>query len=52
MNLLRGNFAVEVPAAEQTQSEREAFRKRAIESISGSMVFVEDALLLWDISDE
>lgn len=52
MTLLRSNFDVTMPeTAPAEHSEREAFRKRAIESISGSMVFVEDALLYWDIAE-
>ena len=54
-DLLRSNFGATMPAPEPVdprQSERDAFKKRALESISGSMVFVEDALLSWDIADE
>lgn len=52
-NLLRGNFNISLSAEPQAQEgEREAFRRRALESISGSMVFVEDALIWWDIADE
>ena len=51
-DLLRSNFGASLPAAPEQPSEREAFRKRALESISGSMVFVEDALLWWDIADD
>ena len=36
----------------QIDPQREQFRKRALESISGSMVFVEDAILYWDLEDE
>lgn len=53
MTLLRANFDVTMPEATPVEpSEREAFRKRALESISGSMVFVEDALIWWDPLDE
>ena len=53
MSLLRSNFDVTMPEpAPAAQSERETFRKRALESISGSMVFVEDALIYWDCNDE
>lgn len=51
-DLLRSNFGATMPAAtpeDARQSERDAYKKRALESISGSMVFVEDALLYWDI---
>jgi hypothetical protein len=53
-DLLKGNFpaARKVLADEERQDERAQFRKRALESISGSMVFVEDRLIYWDILDE
>lgn len=53
-DLLRGNFQVANPVqAEDAQSDQRAqFRKRALENISGSMVFVEDQLLYWDLADE
>jgi len=53
-DLLRGNFTPEhkVEADELKQDERAAFRKRALESISGSMVFVDDKLLYWDLQNE
>ena len=51
-DLLKSNFGATLPASPAEQpSERETFRKRALESISGSMVFVEDALLYWDINE-
>ena len=53
-DLLRSNFGATMPAADPAAAptERELFRKRALENISGSMVFVEDALLWWDLADE
>ena len=53
-DLLRGNFTPErtVEADDAKPDERAEFRKRALESISGSMVFVEDKLLYWDIIEQ
>lgn len=53
-DLLKGNFQPQrqVTSPDDDQDERAAFRKKAIESISGSMVFVDDKLLYWDIADE
>jgi len=52
-DLLRGNFTPErkVEAQDVKPDERAEFRKRALENIAGSMVFVEDKLLYWDIMD-
>lgn len=52
--MLKANFGVAKPVevSEKKEDAREEFRKRALESISGSMVFVEDALVWWDIEDE
>ena len=53
-DLLRGNFtpAKKVVADPQAENERATFRKRALENISGSMVFVEDCVLYWDLVNE
>lgn len=53
-NLLRGNFqpARSVTSSPESSDARAEFRKRALENISGSMVFVEDQLLYWDIANE
>lgn len=55
--LLRGNFkpARPVRADETTNVEEDfkaEFRKKALESIGGSMVFVEREKLFWDESAE
>lgn len=54
-DLLRANFTpsarVEALEAERLDARSE-FRKRALESIAGSMVFVEDTLIYWDIEHE
>ena len=50
--LLKGNFEVQRPVATEvsdSQSDFKAeFRKKALESIGGSMVFVEREKLFWD----
>ena len=53
-DLLRGNFTPAKPVVADTQAENEraTFRKRALENISGSMVFVEDCVLYWDIAND
>ena len=55
--LLKGNFEVKrpvvTPEANDTQSAFKAeFRKKALESIGGSMVFVEREKLFWDENSE
>lgn len=56
-DLLRGNFKVknEVSVEENSDPEelfKSEFRKKAMESIGGSMVFIERDLLFWDGSVE
>ena len=48
--LLRGNFVPEKQVQlEETTVDRQAeYEKKAIESIGGSMVFVERKKLFWD----
>ena len=51
--MLKSNFEVtEIKSQPSDKDARAEFRKRALESISGSMVFVEDEILYWDILDE
>ena len=54
--LLKGNFKVkrEIRVAETRDEATEfknEFRKKALESIGGSMVFVEREKLFWDEAD-
>ena len=50
--LLKGNFQVkqnvEAPEENKELDTAAEFRKKALESIGGSMVFVERKKLLWD----
>ena len=49
MDLLKANFDVkEVKADESLPDPKAEFKKRAIENIGGSMVFVEREQLTWD----
>jgi hypothetical protein len=49
MELLKASFPVkQVQAEEPTQDQKAEYRKKALESIGGSMVFVERETLLWD----
>ena len=51
--VIKSNFPLANPQpAPAAQPQGNEFRARALESISGSMVFVEDALVWWDIEDE
>jgi hypothetical protein len=55
--LLRGNFDVKrdvaVPDSKNpTEEFNTEFRKKALESIGGSMVFVEREKLFWDPADD
>ena len=52
-NLLKGNFQVKHEVAVNEQRDEAAefkteYRKKALESIGGSMVFVERERLFWD----
>jgi len=53
--LLRGNFAVkrkiDVNEKNETADLATEFRKKALESIGGSMVFVEREKLFWEDPD-
>lgn len=56
-NLLKGNFQVkhEVSVSERRDEAAEfktEYRKKALESIGGSMVFVEREKLFWDGESE
>lgn len=48
--LIKGNFKVRanVSAEPVVLNPQDAYRKKAIESIGGSMVFVERGKLFWD----
>ncbi len=50
MDLLKANFKPqgEVKADEKPDDAQAEYRKKAIESIGGSMVFVERQKLYWD----
>ena len=52
--MLKGNFKPkqEVKAEESQPDPKAEYRKKAIESIGGSMVFVERQTLFWDGDDE
>lgn len=52
--LLKGNFKVQKPVEAKTDAMSEddkfkaEYRKKALESIGGSMVFIEREKLFWD----
>jgi hypothetical protein len=50
--LLKGNFEVKhklsVNNTDDTANFNDEFKKKALESIGGSMVFVEREMLFWD----
>ncbi len=50
MDLLKANFKPqhEVPKEEETVDPKAEFRKKAIESVGGSMVFTERQEIYWD----
>ena len=54
--LLKGNFIVKNKVEVNTKNEdadpKSEFRKKAIESIGGSMVFVERDKLFWDADSQ
>lgn len=56
MQLLKGNFKTKKSPEAQVDEKEEndfstGFRKKAIENIGGSMVFVERKLMTWDGED-
>lgn len=55
--LMKGNFEVKRPVVAADTSDTQAdfkaeFRKKALESIGGSMVFVEREKLFWDETEK
>ena len=50
MDLLKGNFQVQRPVVgeEEKPDLKKEYTKKALESVGGSMVFVERDLLTWD----
>lgn len=58
-DFLKGNFKVkrpvteQAPAAEDKQKAfKEEFKRKALQSVGGSMVFVEMDMLSWDPSQD
>ena len=56
MKILKGNYEVKsqpkIEKKDETKPKlNEKFRKKAIENIGGSMVFVERKIMLWDGSE-
>lgn len=56
MKILKGNYEVKAQPKIEKKDEikpklNEKFRKKAIENIGGSMVFVERKTMLWDGSE-
>lgn len=51
--MIKANFtpAAQVKADEPQSDEKAEYRKKAIESIGGSMVFVERQTLYWDVKE-
>ena len=56
---LKGNYRVKKDIKEEENQEKnksnnfkDEYRKRAIESVSGSMVFIERDLMVWDGESE
>lgn len=48
--MLKANFKpqAEVPKDEQPLDQKAEYRKKALENIAGSMVFVEREMIYWD----
>jgi len=54
-DFLKGNYDVEkkiIDEAEETSSAKDEFKKKALNSIGGSMVFVEREKYVWDGDEE
>ena len=57
MDILKGNYKVKVKSAskigvKQKETLEDDFKKKAIENIGGSMVFVERKKMIWDGDQE
>ena len=50
MDLLKANFQPkeQVKSEEKPEDLKQTYQKKALESIGGSMVFVEREILFWD----
>ena len=54
-NILRGNYEMKKSVKDnkkKKESMKDKYRRKALNSISGSMVFVERNKLFWDGSEE
>jgi hypothetical protein len=51
-DLLKSNFQHAPVEQTETNDSRGEYRRKALDAIIGSMVFVEDRLLYWDLADE
>ena len=48
MELLKASFPVKQVQAEESTDPKAEYKKKALESVGGSMVFVEREMLTWD----
>ena len=53
-NILKGNYEMKKPIIDKKKKEsmKDKYRQKALNSICGSMVFVERNELFWDGSEE
>ena len=47
-DFLKGNYSIDVEISEDEKEKKDEFRKNALNSIGGSMVFVERKKMVWN----
>jgi len=50
-DFLKGNYKVDVEIKDDQKENKDTFRENALNSIGGSMVFVERKKMVWDGED-
>jgi dihydroxyacetone kinase-like predicted kinase len=51
-DFLKGNYKVDVVIKDDKSEERDEFRENALNSIGGSMVFVERERMIWSDDED
>ncbi len=51
-DFLKGNYSIDVEISDDEKEKKDEFRKNALNSIGGSMVFVERKKMVWNGDEE
>ena len=51
-DFLKGNYSIDVEISDDEKEKEDEFRKNALNSIGGSMVFVERKKMVWNGDEE